>query len=252
MPQMSIIGAYSTVFTLFLMGCTHTGQPQEAHQVKANSTQMPDLALWHDGFAGGDYGIGEGWSIEILQAEYETVLDTVIYGHPTDTSLIKIPAEYEWVKDDSANGEPETVLKLVTIPAEYMTVTQTIFVKPESIEYYLSDASYNADGSIHTPKIVNLRSVPEVTRQEERQVLKTPEHTEERMVPIETRKGFRRVVKKPVSFKERPWIVGPFYSPRLAESQPWRFLIKNPSGDIADVFYDFEALTAFVDSLETR
>jgi len=220
--------AQSTVCALLLMGCSHTGQPKEAHQVKTNIAQTPDNALWHDGSRGGAYGIGKDWSIELLPPEYETIFDVVTLGHPRDNSLITIPAEYEWVKDNSADGEPEMALKLVVIPAEYMTVTDTIIVEPESTEYYLSDASYNTDGSINTPKTVKLRSVPAVTRERERQVVKTPARTVERMVPLETRKGFRQVVKTPSSTRERPWFVGPLYMPKVVEAQPWRFLIKHP------------------------
>jgi len=246
--------AQSTVCALLLMGCAHTGQPKEAHQVKTNSPQTPDTALWHDGSRGGAYGIGIGWSIELLAADYETVLDQFTVGSPTGgIELISIPAEYEWIKDDNEDlsGEPIMTSQLVTIPAEYMTVKETIVVKPENTDYYLTDATYNTDGSIKTPKIVKPRHRPAETRQEERRVVKVPKRTVERMLPLERRKGFRRVVKTPAStMEDTSLFFGPYYMPKVVEAQPWRFLIKHPTGGIVHVFDDFDNLTAFVEGLK--
>lgn len=241
-----------TIFALLLMGCAHSVEPSEPLQDKTITKLTPNPSSWHDGSKGGDYGIGEGWSIELLPAEYETVFDVVTLGHPTASSLISIPAEYEWVKDNRADqsDEPIMVRKLVTTPAEFMTITENIVLQPKSSGYYLTDTTYHSDGSIGTPKTVKLRVIPAEVRQVERRVMKTPARTIERMVPVERRKGYRRVVKNPAKTAERPWDVGPYYKPRKVEAQPWRFLIRKPIGEIVYVFDDFDNLTAFTDSLK--
>lgn len=244
--------AQTGIFAFLLIGCAHKVQPIETLQGETLTKLTLNSYTWHDGSTGGDYGIGVGWTIELLPAEYETVFDVVTAGHPKDTSLITIPAEYEWVKDDSANliSDPIMVNKLVTIPAEYMTVTETVVVEPEHTGYYLSDATYNADGTINTPKTVTQRVIPAKVRQEKRRVVKTPARTVEHMVPIERRAGYRRVVKTPASTKERPWFVGPYYLPKKVEAQPWRFLIKKPQDEIVHIFDDFDDLTTFVHTLK--
>ncbi len=236
------------IFALVLIGCAHSVPATEPVQDKTITKVIPDSIPLHDGSTGGDYGIGEGWSIEILPAEFETVFDVVTLGHPADTSLIHIPAEYEWVRDESADtDEPIMVKKLDTIPAEYMTITETIVIEPEQNGYYLTEATYTAYGNIIAPKTVKQKVIPAKVKQEERRVVKTPARTVERMVPVERRKRYRRVVKTPAHAKERRWFVGPYYSPRIVEVQPWRFLIKTPDGSVLYVIDDFDVLTSFVD-----
>ena len=240
------------IYALLLIGCADSIQSTEPAQDKTITKLTPNSIPWHDGSKGGDYGIGEGWSIEILPAEFETVLDAVTLGHPADTSLIHTPAEYEWIRDESEDltGEPTMVSELITIPAKYMTITETVVVKPEHTGYYLTDATYTAYGSIITPKTVKQKVIPAEVRQEERRVMKTPERLIHRMVPLERRKGYRRVVKTPSSFNDRPWFIGPYYTPRIVETQPWRFLIKKPNDGIVHVFDDINDLTTFMDSLK--
>lgn len=241
-----------TICALLLMGCAHSVEPSEPLQDKIITKVTPDSVLWHDGSKGGDYGIGEGWSIELVPAEYETVFDVITVSSPTGSELITIPAEYEWIRDDSADlsGDPIMVPKLVTIPAEYMTVTETIVVKPQQTSYYLTDAIYTPDGSIKSPKTVKPRFIPAVVRHEERQVINVPERTVERVIPLERRKGYRRVVKTPARVTSKPFYLGPYYSRRFQEAQPWRFLIKNPKGSAVHLFDDFETLATFVDDLK--
>jgi hypothetical protein len=227
--------------------------PEEPLQDKRIITQPSILNLWHDGSKGGTYGIGEGWSIELLPADYVTVLGEITVSPPAGgIELISIPAEYEWIKDhnEDLTGEPIMTHQLVTIPAEYETMTETVVVKPENTDYYLTDATYNTDGSINTPKIVKARHRPAETRQEERRVVKVPKRTVERMVPLERRRGYRRVVKIPArTMEDTSYFFGPLYEYRTVKAQPWRFLIKRPSGVIVHVFDSFEDLTAFIDSL---
>jgi len=167
--------AQPTLFALALMGCAHSVEPKAPNQTKIVITQKFESALWHDGTIGGIYGIGEGWSIEILRPEYE------------------------WVEDESEDlsGDPVMISTLITLPAEYEAVTDTITVEREKTEYYLTKAIYNSDGTIKTAKIVKPRIIPAVTKEETRQVVIVPERTVERTVPLERRKGYRRVVKLP-------------------------------------------------------
>jgi len=241
------------VFALSLTGCAHTVDRKAPVKEITVVKQALKPTHWHDGSKGGKYGIGDGWSIEILPAEYETIFEVGTLGHPRESRLISIPAEYMWIKDESVdtNKDPIMVSQLVTLPAQYMTVTEDIVVKPASKEYYFTDVKYNTDGSVNTPKTVKLRTNPAVIKQKNRRVVKVPARTVERMLPldIEKRNGYRRVVKTPARNVERPWFVGPYYLPKVVESQPWRFLIRKPNDGIVHVFDNFEHLTAFIDSL---
>jgi len=243
-----------TIFALLLIGCTHNVAPVEVLAIDPINTQTPNPYFWHDGSTGGEYGIGDGWSIELLPADYGTELQGFTVGPPAaGNPFIPIPAEYEWVKDDTEDlsGDPIMVEKLITVPAEYMTVTETIVVRPAATEYYLSEADYNADGGLNTPITVKRRNMPTQTKQVERQVVKRPERTEWRTVPLERRKGYRRVLKTAAGYTEDTSAYhGPYYLPKVIETNPWRFLIKKPNAGIVHVFDKYEDLTAFIDSFK--
>lgn len=252
--QIIIKLALPTVYTLLLVGCAHGVEPIDPSQEQINIIESQVPALWHDGSIGGVFGIGEGWSIELLPVEFETVTESFTTNPPAGgIELIAIPAEYEWVEDNSEDlsRDPIMVSKLVTLPAEYETVIETIIVKPEHTTYYLTEAKYSADGSIKTPRTVKQQHMPATTRQEERRVVKLPERTVERIVPLERRKGYRRIVKTPArTMEDTSLFFGPYYTTRVAEAQPWRFLIKRPNGGIVHVFDDYEDLSTFIDSLK--
>jgi len=211
---------------------------------------MFESALWHDGTKGGIYGIGEGWSIEILRPEYEWVTETTVVHE--SRPLISVPAEYEWVEDESEDlsGDPVMISTLITLPAEYEAVTDTITVEREKTEYYLTKAIYNSDGTIKTAKIVKPRIIPAVTKEETRQVVIVPERTVERTVPLERRKGYRRVVKLPARTMEDTTPFPTQTKSRKIQIRPWRFVIKNPDKQTAYIFDDFGDFTVFMDSLK--
>lgn len=242
-----------TIFALLLVGCAHNVVPSEPSQDETISPETLDPHRWHDGSNGGEYGIGEGWKIEILPAEYETILESFMTNPPAGgIELIVIPAEYEWVKDDNEDltGEPVMVEKLVTIPIEYEWVEQTLVTKPAGIEYYLTEATYNTDGSLSTPRLVKPESIPAKTQRKDMRVVKTPERKTWQTVPLERRLGYRLVLKTPARTEEDTSLFfGPYYQPRIAVAQPWRFLIRKPNDGIVHVFDNYEDLTAFVDSL---
>jgi len=240
-----------TIFALLLMGCTHIVVPVEAPAVDPTNTQTSNSYFWHDGSTGGEYGIGEGWTIELLPAEYETVIEDITPGSPIAGELPVINPEYEWVKDDyeDGSGDPMESFEFITIPAEFMTVTETVLVNPEKTEYYLTEAVSNSDGSIAGPRSVRSRQVPAVTREMERKVVKTPKRFVERKVFIDRRKGFRLVVKPGRQLNENSSSIKVLELRRI-KAQPWRFIIKHPKGYIAHVFDDFDAFKNFVDNLK--
>lgn len=243
-----------TIFSRPLTGCVHGALPPQPLQEKEISKLTTDLTALHDGSKGGDYGIGVGWSVKLLPAEYETVVETFTLSHPPYSNLISIPAEYEWRKDDSIDQTGETIIlsELITAPAEYMTVTETVVIEPERTEYYLTEASFNSDGSIKTPRTVKSEVIPAVTKQQEQQVVKTPERFVERKVSIEGRKGYRYVVKTPARTLEKPWLGKSYSTQRRVETQPWRFLIKTPDNLTLHVFDDFDNFNTFLEHLKNK
>ena len=230
---------------LFFMACAHAPASENIGQAITSYD-------WHDSSKGGIYGIGEGWSIEVLPPKYETVTETYTLIHE-NLGLVTVPAQYEWIKDDSEDlsGEPIIVSTLVTLPAEYKMVIDTYIVENEKTEYSMSDAVYNSEGVILTPRHVKQQVIPVVTGLRERQVLKTPERTVERMIPVERRKGYRYVVKIPASTIENPApSTEEKTETRRVMSQPWTFIIKNSDGKGVHSFDNFDDLTVFTDSLK--
>lgn len=223
----------------------------EGHQVQKSDTQS-HLYKWHDGTKGGLYGIGDDWSIELSAAQYGYETQTYLTGEHHHHQAFKIiPAEYEWVKDDTEdlNGEIETVL--VSIPAEYMTVTETIASELAKTEYYFQDAKYDSNGSILKPKTIGFRKIPAVTKEVTRRVVKSPSKTEERLVPLERKRGFKRIVKTPYKVVAVAGAVTQYPSINVPiQIQPWKFIIKSPNGQIVHSFEDFKDLTIFIDSLK--
>jgi len=246
-----------TIYSLLLMGCAHASAPQEPHEGKTSSVQSPvissqNLTPWHDGSNGGNFGIGEGWSIELLPADYETIVQELTPGTPIAMPLNVFAYEYEWVKDDGETGDgyPYETKEIITIPAEYMIVTETVLVEPKETEYYLTVATYNPEGSIAETRMVKPRQVRAVTKKVELQVVKTPKRFEERQVYVERRKGYRLDVRQGRQLNEVIDYDIKIIELKRVEAQPWRFLIKHPKGYIAHVFDDFDDLTAFVDGLQ--
>ena len=241
-----------TLFALLLIGvaqCVHAAEPPP----QKDTSHISGLASWHDGSKGGAYGIGEGWSIEIIPAVYETLTEVIIVHGMTP--LILLPAEYEWVRDTGQDfsDQPETLTELVTIPAEYETITEIIVSEPARTEYYLTEPVYMLDGTVITPAAVKAQNIPAVTKEEPRRVVRTAERTETRTIPnspLERINGNVRVVKTPVRVVEGETLNPPETITRKAVKLPARFVVKRADGEITHVFDKFEDLTAFVDSLK--
>jgi len=177
----------ATALSIPLLGCANTPSSKDTPQSVQNALQatpanpLPDYP-WHDGSKGGFFGVGNGWSIEILHAEYKSVVETYVSSEQRELTLI--PAKYEWIKDETVGpqGEPEMARQLVTIPATYMTVTESIVMAPAKIEYDLTEPIFNADRTLKTPAIVNQRHVKAVIEQKDRRVVDKPKQTLERIL----------------------------------------------------------------------
>lgn len=234
---------------------TQANQPlevSEVHQSQKSDTQSLPYK-WHDGTKGGLYGIGDDWSIELSPAQYGHETQTYLSGEQAQQQALKlIPAEYEWVKDETENlsGPSEMKTVFVKVPAEYMTVTETVVTELAKTEYYFQDAKYSSRGHVLKPKTIGLRNIPAVTNKLTRRVVKTPENIEERQVPIERKRGFRLVLKTPKKVVSVPADVEGVSVTVPVQKQPWKFMIKNPKGQIVHIFDDFNDLTAFMDAVK--
>lgn len=244
--------AQIAVCALVLMGCSQSVEFNEPLQEKNSVTQSQITALWHDGSTGGTYGIGEGWSLEILPPTYETFTENLIVTEGIE--LVTIPATFEWVKETSEilKANAKQVVEIVTIPAEYETVTAPEEVKPAQIEYYLAEPVYDSTGTLEALGGIKRRHVPAVMKNVTRRVLKVPGRSVERVipnVPLLRRDGYVRIVKTPARTLPRdvPDVTKAVTRKRVKHLQ--RFAVKRPNGEIAHVIDKYEDLTVFLDSL---
>jgi len=244
--------AQLAVCALLLLGCSQSVQSNETLQEKNSVTHSQTSALWHDGSTGGAYGIGEGWIIEILPAEYETFIESIILPQMS-TELLTIPATFKWVDEDSEAFKTyqKNVIEVVTIPAKYEIITTNEEVRPARTEYYLAKPIHDSIGTVKTLGTIKERHVPPVTKDVSRRVVKVPARSEERVipnVPIVRRDGYVRIVKTPAKIMPRdlPDLVKTETRKRM--KFPQRFAVKRPDGEIAHVFDKYEDLTAFVNS----
>ena len=241
--------AKPTIFALLLMGCAHSVEPKKPLQEKLSIAQTPVTALSHEGSKGGAYGIGEGWSIELIPATYKTVTETVISRVPNFENRVPLmPAVYEWILESTVDDRPtaDKIVKLKTIPAIYETRTETIIEEVAKIEYYLTDTLYDTDGSVITPATVQLRNIPAVTIEEKRRVVVSPLRMEKYYIPAPKKEGHRLVLKTPILPLTYEHGIITKAIPRTYVAQPWRFIIRNADKELAHSFDSFEDFTAFV------
>ena len=108
----------------------------------------------------------------VAPGQYNNTLDVVNSG----VQYVTIPPVFETVTETVVVQEAST--ELVTVPATFETVQETVVVQP---------AYANPDGS----------TVPAVTKQISRRVVKTPARTAERTIPAVSKTETRRVIKEP-------------------------------------------------------
>lgn len=246
MPRF-IKAAASLILTACLLGCSHSPTSIEAPQ---ESTFSYD---WHDGSKGGAFGLGEGWWVSILHAEYESITEIVNMCEQT-RKLIVLPAEYEWVKDDSVGPqtEPEMTTEFVTIPGTHTTVTEPQVIEPARTEYDLVEPVFSGDGTVDTPAKVKEIHKEAVIELRERHVVKIPAGTQERLVPVEHRTGYRRVMRVPVRTvedKTQPK-TRTFKNIGRVEVKPWRFVVAHSKSGVSHTFESYKAYTDFAESLK--
>ncbi len=238
----------SIILTLLLLGCQQSDESADSLQDKISAYQSQTPAFVHDGSTGGAYGIGVLWSLEIAPPIYETYTENSIVQEGSEEIIIS--AKYKWVKEDSEVLEtyPKVETKFVSIPAQFETITEVIEVKPARIEYYLTDPTYNPDGTLKTAGTVKSRDIRAVKKRVSRRVVKTPARIEER--PVARRDGYIRILKKPMTVQKRiiPGVFGTITKSRV--KYPQRFVIKRSDGEIAHIFDTVEDFTAFTDSLK--
>jgi len=226
-----------------LLGCKHNLSLQDPPQTE---TAYP----WHDESKGGAYGIGEGWSIDILPAEYGTIEETVLFHPPTSYETTIIGAVYEWVTDDSSRAlKPVTNrVEFIDIPPIFETVAETV-IEPREDLYLLTPPLYDSNGNVERPGVVH-KKFPIVKTREVR-VIKSPARQEKRIVPVVPREGYILIEVKPARMQEiqRP-LAKEKHLTREGEILPWRFPIRNPNGDIIYTFEDYGELWGFINSLK--
>ena len=231
----------------FVLGAAYSVSAQEPPNLQKDPKAYSCCTPGHYCSSGGAYGIGKGWSIEIVPPEYGTVSETVM-----DTSRPPVPAfpaTYEWIEEQSEflkDNSSLTTKSYTIIPAEYETKIVTEIIEYARTEYFLTDAKYNQDGTVKTPRVVKERRIPAITKDDMQQILKTPEQIAERISPVVRREGFVRVLKTPAQ-PGRPAYPVTKTIPRTIVKQPAKFLIKSPSGGTSESFLKYENLTDFVE-----
>jgi uncharacterized protein YggE len=122
-------------------------------------------------------------------------MDGAIINSGPNVDLVSIPAVYETVSE-TVVVQPASV-EYVTIPPTYETVTETVTTQEASTELIVIPAT------AYSPARVEERVIPAVTKQVSRRVVKTPASTVERIIPAVTKQQTRRVVKTPARVEER-------------------------------------------------
>lgn len=247
--QNSLFGSFaiivlSSIFTLLAPACTHSSQKRQVSVQEIKSSETLQSNAWHDGSTGGAYGIGEGWSYEILDAEYKDVVETRFFTPPK--KLVIIPAEYEWVKGTviGSNVIESPRVELVVIPPGPLeTISETYVKKPTKPKYSLIPPEYSSNGKLIRKAGISVHENVTQTAIREHRLLTRPERISERLINFEPREGYTFLETKPAEIKK---IARPQQSitvPNWEEVKPMRVVIKNPSGDIVHTFNSVDFFT---------
>lgn len=259
MGKSSVLFAAFTVSLILQTGCTTIKPDMCVGKTcsKALSSQTvpkgQKFYSWHDGSKGGLYGIGEGWSIDVLPAEFETLTETWNIGGKGHFASVPYyePTVHGWERDESVvcPHKPKTVEKLVSIPATYKTIVEARLITPARTEYELIPPTFHLDKTLKTQGWVERRNIKAVTEPVKRRIVVTPEYTVVKLVPVECRDNYRRVVISEGYMWERDETRSEVRT-RQSIKYPVSFIIKNPDGDIAFTFDDYDTFKTFMGTLK--
>lgn len=240
--QNSLFGSFtiislSCIFALLVSTCTHSSQERQVSVQEIKLSETLQSYAWHDGSTGGAYGIGEGWSFEILDAEYKDVVETRFFTPPK--KLVIIPAEYEWVMGTVIGPnviESPRIELLVTPPGPLETIGETYVKKPTTPKYSLVPPEYSSNGKLVRKAAILVNEYVTQTAIREHRLLTRPERIRERTINFEPREGYTLLEIKPAEIKKIPRPQQSITVPNWEEVQPMRAVIKNPSGDMVHTF----------------
>ena len=126
----------------------------------------------------------------VAAGRYGAQNGAVFNSGPT-VEYITTPPVFETYTETVVVQEAST--ELVTIPATYETVKETIVVQEASTELVTIPAT------AYSPARTTERTIPAITKQISRRVVRTPASTQERTIPAVTKTETRRRVKTPAS-----------------------------------------------------
>ena len=238
-----------SILMLLCSACTHASQKHLTSAQEIKSSENLQSYAWHDGSTGGAYGIGEGWSFEILPAEYKDVIETIHYG--PSTSLDIIPAEYEWVKGTitGPNVVRSPRIKLHIIPGAFETVSETYIAKPTKPPFSLIPPEYNSEGDLVRKALIAEHEFVTQTATRKVRVLSFPERVSEELVSFEPREGYTLLEIKPAEVRNLPRPQQSITVTNWEEVRPMEVVIRNPNGDTVHNFNSVDFF-AFLRSFE--
>ena len=233
--------ALTCVFAVLSSACTHSSHKTQVTVQEVNSAETLQSYPWHDGSTGGAYGIGEGWSFEILDAEYKDVVEPRFFTPPK--KLVIIPAEYEWVMGTITGPnviESPRIELAVIPPGPLETVRETYVKKPTKPKYSLLPPEYSADGKLVRKAAIVEHEFITQTATKEYRLLTRSERIQRKRIKFEPREGYTLLEIKPAEVKEIPRPKKDRTIPKWEEIRPMRVVIINPSGDIVQTFNNFD------------
>ena len=238
-----------SILMLLCSACTHASQKHLTSAQEIKSSENLQSYAWHDGSTGGAYGIGEGWSFEILPAEYKDVIETIHYG--PSTSLDIIPAEYEWVKGTitGPNVVRSPRIELHIIPGVFETVSETYIAKPTKPPFSLIPPEYNSEGDLVRKALIAEHEFVTQTATRKVRVLSFPERVSEELVSFEPREGYTLLEIKPAEVRNLPRPQQSITVTNWEEVRPMEVVIRNPNGDTVHNFNSVDFF-AFLRSFE--
>jgi len=135
-----------------------------------------------------------GQHVEIIDAEYQWIEETVLVKDAGEEIVEVIPAEYQWIEETVVVKDASERVEI--IPAKYETVTEEVVVRPG---YAVWKAGRGPLERIDhaTGEIMCRVEVPAEYKTITREVLVSPEHVERVPVPAEYETIRKRLMVRP-------------------------------------------------------